>query len=202
VHSVLASPFGCASSAHALRLGGRQDRLASSRFASCPQVESTPPQPEGQVRDPTRLRLGDDVASRYTIQNFFRIQQRRTLKTNPSAPKTMDEYIAGFPRDVQEILQKIRVTIQKAAPDAEETIKYRMPTFILNGNLVYFAAFKSHIGFYPIPTGIEKFKKELSVYKQGRGSVQFPLDKPIPYDLISRIVKFRVKENLVGTKGK
>ena len=124
------------------------------------------------------------------------------MKTNPSAPKTMDEYIAGFPRDVQEILQKIRVTIQKAAPDAEETIKYRMPTFILNGNLVYFAAFKSHIGFYPIPTGIEKFKKELSVYKQGRGSVQFPLDKPIPYDLISRIVKFRVKENLVGTKGK
>ena len=124
------------------------------------------------------------------------------MKTDQTAPKTIDEYIAGFPRDVQEILQKIRMTIRKAAPDAKETIKYRMPTFTLNGNLVYFAGFKSHIGFYPIPTGVEQFKKELSVYKQGRGSVQFPLDKPIPYDLISRIVKFRVKENLAKAKKK
>ncbi len=126
------------------------------------------------------------------------------MKTDQTAPKTIDEYIAGFPPDVQAILQKVRTTIRKAAPGAEEAIKYRMPTFVLNGNLVHFAAFKNHIGFYPVPTGIEAFKKELSVYEQGRGSVQFPLDKPIPYALISRIVKFRVKENLgkAAAKGK
>ncbi len=123
------------------------------------------------------------------------------MKTNQT-PKTIDEYIASFPPDVQAILEKIRATIKKAAPEAQEKISYKMPTFTLNGNLVYFAAFEKHIGFYPIPTGIEKFKKELSVYKQGKGSVQFPLDKPIPYDLISRIVKFRVKENLERAKGK
>lgn len=117
------------------------------------------------------------------------------MKTDQTAPKTIDEYIAGFPPDVQAILQKIRLTIRKAAPDAEEAIKYQMPTFTLNGNLVHFAAFKNHIGFYPVPTGIEKFKKELSVYASGKGSVQFPLDQPIPYNLISKIVKFRVKEN-------
>ncbi len=112
------------------------------------------------------------------------------------APTTIDEYIAGFPPDVQEVLQKIRATIRKAAPEAEEKISYQMPAFVLNGNLVYFAAFKTHIGFYPIPTGVEKFKDELSVYKQGKGSVQFPLDRPMPYDLITRIVKFRAEENL------
>ena len=94
------------------------------------------------------------------------------------------------------------MTIRKAAPDAEETIKYQMPTFTLKGNLVHFAAFKKHIGFYPVPTGIEKFKNELSVYEGGKGSVQFPFDKPIPYGLISKIVKFRVKENLQRTKAK
>lgn len=114
--------------------------------------------------------------------------------------KNIDEYIAGFPNDVQKILKKIRATIKKAAPAAEEKISYQMPTFFLNGNLVHFAAFKNHIGFYPVPTGIEKFKKELSIYKGGKGSVQFPLDQPIPYGLISRIVKFRVKENLEKTK--
>jgi uncharacterized protein YdhG (YjbR/CyaY superfamily) len=119
-----------------------------------------------------------------------------------NTPTTIDEYIATFPADVQAILQKVRATIRKSAPGAEEAIAYQMPAFKFNGNLVYFAAFKNHIGFYPIPTGIEKFKKELSVYKQGRGSVQFPLDKPIPYDLISRIVKFRVKENLEKAKAK
>ncbi len=126
------------------------------------------------------------------------------MRTDQTTPTTIDEYIAGFPPDVQQILQKIRRTIRKAAPGAAETIKYRMPTFTLNGNLVYFAAFKKHIGFYPIPTGIEAFKKELSVYEQGRGSVQFPLDKPVPYALISKIVKFRVKENLqrADAKGK
>jgi uncharacterized protein YdhG (YjbR/CyaY superfamily) len=118
------------------------------------------------------------------------------MNTDPKAPQTIDEYIAGFPPDVQEILQRIRATIRAAAPDAQETIKYRMPTFTLSGNLVHFAAFQKHIGFYPVPTGIEKFKEALSVYQQGKGSVQFPLDKPIPYELISRIVEFRVQENL------
>lgn len=118
------------------------------------------------------------------------------MKNKQKAPTTIDEYIAGFPSEVREILEKVRMTIRKAAPEAKETIKYQMPTFTLNGNLVYFAGFQKHIGFYPVPTGIEKFKKELSAYKQGRGSVQFPLDKPIPYDLIRRIVEFRVKENL------
>lgn len=117
------------------------------------------------------------------------------MKSTPKAAKTIDEYIAGFPPDVQRKLEELRMTIRKAAPHAEETIKYRMPTFTLNGNLVHFAAFKEHIGFYPVPTGIEAFKKELSAYKGGKGSVQFPLDKPIPFDLIRRIVKFRVKEN-------
>ena len=107
-----------------------------------------------------------------------------------------------FPSDVQEVLQKIRKTIHEAAPDATEKISYQMPTFYLNGNLVHFAAFKEHIGFYPVPSGIEKFKKELSVYKQGKGSVQFPLDQPMPYDLITKIVKFRVKENLEKAKSK
>ncbi|MBM4422486.1 MAG: hypothetical protein FJ030_03725 [Chloroflexi bacterium] len=126
------------------------------------------------------------------------------MKTSPTASKTIDDYIAGFPPDVQEILEKIRTTIRKAAPDAEETIKYRMPTFTLKGNLVHFAAFQNHIGFYPVPTGIEKFKKELSAYEGGKGSVRFPLDKPMPLGLIGKIVKFRVKENLAkaAAKGK
>ncbi len=124
------------------------------------------------------------------------------MKPSQPEPTTIDEYIAGYPRDVQLILQKVRNTIRKAAPGAQETIKYRMPTFMLNGNLVYFAAFKSHVGFYPIPSGIEEFKKELSVYKQGRGSVQFPLDKPMPYGLITKIVKFRVKENLAKARAR
>jgi uncharacterized protein YdhG (YjbR/CyaY superfamily) len=124
------------------------------------------------------------------------------MKNEPQAPQTIDEYIAGFPEEVQTILQKVRMTIREAAPGAEETIKYQMPTFTLKGNLVYFAGFKNHIGFYPIPTGIEKFKKELSVYKQGKGSVQFPLDRPVPYDLIRKIVKFRVKENLAKATAK
>jgi uncharacterized protein YdhG (YjbR/CyaY superfamily) len=111
-------------------------------------------------------------------------------------PKTIDEYIAGFPHDVQQILGKIRKTIKTAAPEAEEAIKYQMPTFTLRGNLVHFAAFKKHIGLYPTPTATEKFRQELSVYEGGKGSVRFPLDKPIPYSLISRIVKFRVKKNL------
>lgn len=103
--------------------------------------------------------------------------------------KTIDEYIGTFPEDVQSILEKMRQTIRKAALEAIEGISYQMPTFKLNGrNLVHFAAFKNHIGFYPIPSGIEAFKEELSSYKQGKSSGRFPMDKPIPYDLVKKIV--------------
>ena len=116
--------------------------------------------------------------------------------------KTIDEYIAGFPPDVQKILEKIRLTIRKAAPKAEEAISYGIPAFKLNGNLVFFAAYKNHIGVYPAPRGNEKFKKELSAYEGGKGTVRFPLDKPIPFGLISRIVRFRVKRNLERAEAK
>jgi uncharacterized protein YdhG (YjbR/CyaY superfamily) len=121
-----------------------------------------------------------------------------------ATPNGINEHIASFPKDVQSILEKVRGTIRKAAPKAEETINYGIPTFTLEGNLVHFAGFKSHIGFYPTPSGIEKFKAELSKYEGAKGSVKFPLDKPIPYTLISKIVKFRVKENLerAAAKGK
>jgi uncharacterized protein YdhG (YjbR/CyaY superfamily) len=115
------------------------------------------------------------------------------MKTGSTAKNT-EEYIAGFPTDVQRILREIRSIIRTAAPDAEETIKYRMPTFVLHGNLVHFAAFEKHIGFYPTPSGIEAFKDELSAYPNAKGSVQFPLDKAVPFNLIRKIVKFRVKE--------
>ena len=108
----------------------------------------------------------------------------------------IDKYISGFPEEIQTMLKQIRLTIRQAAPQAEEAIKYAMPTFVLNGNLVHFAAFKNHIGFYPVPSGIEAFKKELSVYKGAKGSVQFPFNEPMPLNLIAKIVEFRVKENL------
>ena len=111
-------------------------------------------------------------------------------------PHTIDEYIAGFPKEVQATLEKIRATIRDAAPGAEEAISYQMPTFKLKGNLVHFAAYRNHIGFYPTPSGIEKFKTELSVYEGSKGAVRFPIGQPIPYDLIHRIVEFRVAENL------
>ena len=113
-----------------------------------------------------------------------------------AVPKDIDDYIARFPRDVRDILENIRVTIRTAAPAAEEKISYQMPTFFLNGNLVHFAVWKNHVGFYPTSSATEKFKKELSVYKGAKGSVQFPLDEPMPYSLIGKIVKFRVKENM------
>jgi uncharacterized protein YdhG (YjbR/CyaY superfamily) len=120
------------------------------------------------------------------------------------APKkrfdTMDGYIATFPKAIQELLERMRQTIREAAPEAVESISYQMPTFKLNGNLVHFAAFKHHIGFYPTPSGIEAFKKELATYESSKGSVQFPMDKPIPLDLVKRIVEFRVKENKGKTK--
>ena len=115
---------------------------------------------------------------------------------------SIDEYIGTFPQEIQILLEQVRTTIKQAAPEAEEAIKYAMPTFVLNGNLVHFAAFKNHIGFYPVPSGIEAFKKELSVYKGAKGSVQFPLDEPMPLKLISEIVKFRVNENLLKAKAK
>ena len=108
--------------------------------------------------------------------------------------KTIDEYISMFPEDVRTILKNLRQTIRDAAPEAQETIKYQIPTFTLNGNLVHFAAFKNHIGFYPTPTGMEAFKDELSAYKGAKGSVQFPIDQPMPLSLIRRIVEYRVKE--------
>lgn len=114
----------------------------------------------------------------------------------------IDRYIAEFPKDVQGILQTVRKTIQKAAPDAVEGMKYGIPTFMQNGNLVHFGGFKSHIGFYPAPSGIERFKKELSRYKGAKGSVQFPLDKAMPLALITKIVKFRVKEEALKGKKK
>ena len=117
-------------------------------------------------------------------------------------PKDIDEYIAGFPPEVQQILQQIRATIKAAAPEAQETISYQMPTFTLKGNLVHFAAFKKHIGFYPTPSGTEQFQQQIAGYKAAKGSIQFPLDQPIPYDLISEIVKFRVQENLAKAEAK
>jgi uncharacterized protein YdhG (YjbR/CyaY superfamily) len=122
-----------------------------------------------------------------------------TVPKEKNAFETIDEYIATFPKDVQKMLTALRSAIQAAAPDAQERISYRMPAFFLKGNLVYFAAFKRHIGFYPTSSGILTFKKELSAYKGSKGSVQFPIDKPLPLDLISKIVKFRVAENLNKT---
>ena len=111
--------------------------------------------------------------------------------------QNIDEYIATFPEEVQEVLHEVRTTIHKAAPGAEEAISYQMPTFKLNGNLVHFAAWKNHIGFYPTPSGTKEFQKEISKYAFAKGSIQFPLDEPMPYALITKIVKFRVKESQV-----
>lgn len=115
------------------------------------------------------------------------------MRIDQTARKDIAEYIAGFPSDVRETLEGIRKVIRQAAPDAEETISYQMPTFTLNGNLVHFAAWKKHIGFYPAATGSEKFKKELAAYRGAKGSVRFPLDKAIPFDLISDVVKSMVE---------
>jgi uncharacterized protein YdhG (YjbR/CyaY superfamily) len=116
------------------------------------------------------------------------------MKTSPSTPERIDEYIAQFPEAVQRVLEKVRATIKAAAPEAQEAMKYRLPTFNLNGNLVHFGAFKAHIGLYPTPSAIVKFKDELAGYEQSKGAVQFPIDKPMPLKLIRKIVKFRVAE--------
>ncbi len=115
---------------------------------------------------------------------------------------SIDEYIAGFPEEIQVILNQVRTTIKKSAPDAVEKISYAMPTFFLNGNLVHFAAFQNHIGFYPTPSGIENFKKEISKYKWSKGAVQFPINEPMPLKLIEEIIKFRVRENQQKVKKK
>ncbi len=115
-------------------------------------------------------------------------------------PETIDEYIKKAPQNVQPILKKIREIIRKAAPKAEETIKYRMPTFVLHGNLVHFAAMKNHIGFYPTPGPIRAFQKELASYETSKGAIRFPLDRPIPFVLITKMIKFRVKEHLAKAK--
>lgn len=118
------------------------------------------------------------------------------MKEKQTKHTSIDEYILQFSEDVQTILEELREVIKQAAPDATEKISYQMPTFYLHGNLVHFAAYKNHIGFYPAPSGIEAFKSELSMYKGAKGSVQFPINEPLPFDLISEIVKYRVAENL------
>lgn len=113
---------------------------------------------------------------------------------DPSPHTSIDAYIDGFPPEIQTVLRKVRETIRRAAPEAAEAIKYQIPTFVLGGNLVHFAAFKHHLGFYPTPSAIRAFAKELSDYQGAKGSVQFPFDREIPYELIGRIVRYRVKE--------
>jgi uncharacterized protein YdhG (YjbR/CyaY superfamily) len=123
------------------------------------------------------------------------------MKPDP-APATVDEYIAGFPENVREILEDIRTTIRDAAPDLEEAIRYRIPTFQWNGkNVIHFAGYKNHIGLYPAPRRSDEFRAELSAYEGGKGTVQFPLGEPIPFDLIRRIVEFRLWERLEGGRG-
>jgi len=129
------------------------------------------------------------------------------MATGRKAPKSIDEYIAAFSPEVQAILERVRLTISNAAPGAQETISYQIPTFTLHGALVYFAAFKNHIGFYPPVKGDARLEKAISSYAGEKGNLRFPLDQPIPYSLIERIVKFRVRQNLAkaaarGTKGK
>jgi uncharacterized protein YdhG (YjbR/CyaY superfamily) len=118
------------------------------------------------------------------------------MATSKSQSKSIDEYISQFPKNVRNVLEELRRIIKESAPEAEETISYGIPTFDLNGrHLVHFAAYKSHVGFYPTSSGIKAFKKELSPFKTSRGTVRFLLDKPIPFDVVKKIVRFRVREN-------
>jgi len=118
------------------------------------------------------------------------------MKKSTATPKTIDEYIAAFPREVRARLKQLRKVIREAAPGAEERISYRIPTFSLCGNVVHFAGYERHVGFYPGPSGVKKFARELSVYASAKGSVQFPHDRPLPLDLVRKIVQFRLEENL------
>lgn len=128
--------------------------------------------------------------------------QGNKMEENKTTINSIDEYILQFPHEIQETLQTLRKVIKEAAPQSEEKISWRMPTFVLHGNLVHFAAFKNHIGFYPGANGIDTFKNEISEYKCSKGGVQFPIKKPMPYELISRIVKFRVNENIKKAEAK
>lgn len=121
----------------------------------------------------------------------------KTIKAN-----TIEEYIDAHPANIKKLLKQMRSTIRKAAPDAEEAIKYGIPTLIQNGNLVHFAGYQNHIGFYPAPMGIEAFKSETAQYEAGKGTLQFPVDKPLPLDLVTRIVRYRVTQNNEKTKFK
>lgn len=142
------------------------------------------------IRTATRSSCGSGIGASGTVRSVL----ANSMKRNRDVPKNIDEYIAGFPSGVQRVLKQIRATIRKAAPGAVEAIKYGIPTFVLSENLVHFAAFRSHVGFYPTPSGIRKFKTALSSYKGAKGSVQFPLDKPMPLKLIRDIVAFRMQE--------
>jgi uncharacterized protein YdhG (YjbR/CyaY superfamily) len=124
------------------------------------------------------------------------------MKNENEAPPTIDAYIAAFPPEVQDILQQVRAVIRAAAPQAVEGFAYRMPAYTLHGPLVYFAAYKNHIGFYPTPSGTEQFAEELAAYPTSKGAVQFPLKRPIPYDLIRRITLYRVEQNLAKAAAK
>ena len=128
--------------------------------------------------------------------------KRFRMENRPKAAKDIDEYIAGYPEDVQQILEKIRATIKAAAPEAVEAISYGIPCFRYKGNLIFFAGFRTHVSVYPAPRGSEAFKAELSAYKGGKGTVQFPLGKPVPYELISRMTAFRMQENLAIAEAK
>ncbi|MBN2009854.1 DUF1801 domain-containing protein [candidate division KSB1 bacterium] len=118
------------------------------------------------------------------------------MESKKNNPTTINEYIAQFPHEIQQLLESMRQTIRNAAPDAQESISYQIPTFKLNGNLVHFAVFKNHIGFYPTPAGIDAFKDEMMKYKLSKGTVQFPIDQPLPLDLVRKVVLFRMKQNL------
>ena len=122
------------------------------------------------------------------------------MEATTTVPRDIDEYIAGFPEEVRAILERVRMTIREAAPGAEEAIKYGMPTFVLHGSLVHFAAHTHHIGLYPAPIGVEEFRDELAPYAGGKGSARFPLEGPIPFDLIGRMVAFNVAKNVAKAK--
>lgn len=126
------------------------------------------------------------------------------MKSNSPVVKNVDEYIASFPKATQKLLQQLRKTIRKAAPEAEEVISYQMPAYNLYGKLVYFAGYEKHIGFYPMPSAIDNFKKQLDNYNTSKGTVQFPLDEPLPIALVTEMTVFRMKENLAAAelKGK
>ncbi len=124
------------------------------------------------------------------------------MSPSQPVPTTVDEYIAGYPDDIRAVLQQIRTTIRAAAPNAQETIKYNMPAYVLDGFLVSFATYKKHIGLYPAPTGDDEFNERLAPYRGAKSAVRLPLDKPIPYDLITQIVKLRVLENLTHAAAK